>query len=93
MSPARRHTLRIGSEGVGGAVHLDGHDISNALAGVSLHMKSGHLPTAVLDVYVHEMPTGDVREAHVDLPPATRDLLVRLGWTPPVKEATDGAEA
>lgn len=78
--------LRISSDGIVGNVQLDGQDVSHALAGLKLRMAAGELPQATLDVLVHDLST-EV-EARVVIPQETRDLLVRLGWTPPAEEAT-----
>jgi phage protein D len=73
-------------------VHLDDQDISAALHGLTLRLDSGDVPRATLDVIALDISTYS-DDAQVHLPPATRDLLVRLGWTPPAEEVTDGAEA
>lgn len=83
---ARPGALRITSDGLGGRVHLDGRDISNALVAVNLKVGTGELPLAVLDLMIHDL-TSEV-EATFEVPDATRALLVRLGWTPPTEEAT-----
>jgi hypothetical protein len=83
---ARPGKLHITSDGVASRVRLDGEDISRALVGVRLNLGVGVLPQATLDVLVHDLTTET--EGQVVLPEATRDLLVRLGWTPPAEEAT-----
>lgn len=88
----RHASLRISGTGMPGCttVELDGQDISAVVTGVALRMSLGEEPTAVLDLVVHDLST-DVAETHIVLPPAARDLLVRLGWTPP-QDAAEGGE-
>lgn len=83
------HTLRVSraESGYGHRAELDGHDISNAILGLTVTIKGGEMPAATLDVICEEIPT-EADDVRVHLPDATRDLLVRLGWTPPAEEAT-----
>ncbi|MBX9392271.1 hypothetical protein K4749_01320 [Streptomyces sp. TRM72054] len=83
------YTLRIGrrDDKVGHVVELDGHDIANAVLGLTVTFKGGEPPLATLDLVLDEIPT-ETDEVRVHMPEATRELLVRLGWTPPAEEAT-----
>lgn len=81
------HTLRISGPGPAGRVELSGQDISNALSGLSLRLEAGCVPTATLDLVLWELPT-ELDTVQVKVPDATKELLVRLGWTPPAEEAT-----
>lgn len=65
-------------------VLLDGEDITGALTGLVLDMQAGELPTARLDVRVTELPGVDT-QVRAHLAPEARELLVRLGWTPPTE--------
>ncbi|GHH30229.1 hypothetical protein [Streptomyces rubradiris] len=87
MSERQPRTLRINKPTgrAGWAVELDGHDISRALVGLSLKLDSSPLAEARLDVIAEELPIE--AQVHVVLPDATKELLVRLGWTPPAEEA------
>jgi len=89
MSERQPRTLRISTptDRGGQAVELDGVDISRALIGLSLTVRAGDMPSVVLDVIAEEVPT-QLDEVRAYLPDATKDLLVRLGWTPPTEEAT-----
>lgn len=89
----RRGSLRISGTGLPGGttVALDGDDISAALTGVSLRVRLDHEPTAVLDVVLHDL-LSEIEGPRIVVPDATRDLLVRLGWTPPVEEAQDAVD-
>lgn len=83
---SRLGKLRIGSDGTIANVQLDGLDISSVLDAVDLKLRPGCLPEVRLGVLVHDLTT-EV-EGTVVIPDETRDLLVRLGWTPPAEEAT-----
>jgi hypothetical protein len=78
--------LRIsGSGGPGATVELDGQDIANVLTGLTLRLGVGEMPTATLDLVVHDF--GAEADVRFVVPDECRDLLVRLGWTPPAEEA------
>lgn len=81
--------LRIGGTGLPGGtqIELDGEDIASAVTGLTLRVGVESVPTAVVDVVLHELDT-DLEHPRVTVPDKTRDLLVRLGWTPPAEEAT-----
>lgn len=79
--------LSITSGSAGGTVVMDGQDISTSLYGLSVHLDARTPPAVTLDVLVHDLST-DMDNARIQIPAATHDLLVRLGWTPP-KEAAD----
>lgn len=89
MSTRQPRTLRISAptDRPGQVVELDGVDISRSLIGLSLNIRAGEMPAAVLDVIAEELPT-QLDEVRAYLPDATKELLVRLGWTPPAEEAT-----
>ena len=82
--------LRLTSNGTRHNVHLDGVDISSALTGLTVRINAGDPPHAVLDVVAFSL-SSDLGDAHLQLPEATRDLLVSFGWTPP-QDATDGGD-
>jgi hypothetical protein len=81
--------LRLAGTGLPGGtrIELDSKDITCSVAALSVHVGVDHLPTAVLDVILHELDT-ELENPRVIVPEKTRDLLVRLGWTPPAEEAT-----
>jgi hypothetical protein len=89
MSERQPRTLRISTptDRGGHVVEVDGVDISRALLGLTLYVRAGDMPTAVLDVVAEEIPT-ELDDVRAYLPEATKDLLVRLGWTPPAEEAS-----
>lgn len=80
--------LRVGGTGLPGGtqIELDGVDIANAVTGLSLRMGVDSLPEVTLGVMLHELDT-ELEHPRVNVPDTTRDLLVRLGWTPPAEEA------
>ncbi|MFD0885755.1 hypothetical protein ACFQ08_14485 [Streptosporangium algeriense] len=64
-------------------LELDGHNIARGLRRAVLDLDPSGVPTLELEIRVHELERLDVEEVQVLLPEATRDLLTRLGWTPP----------
>lgn len=64
-------------------VYLDGVDISAACAAVTVTIRAGEPGRAVLELPVVEGLDVDDVPCEVHLSPATRDLLLRHGWTPP----------
>jgi hypothetical protein len=88
MTANQPRSLRIARPtGRGGwIVELDGHDIARALAGLTVRLTGDPIATATLDVIAEELPE-EIGEVKAYLPDATKDLLVRLGWTPPTEEA------
>lgn len=83
----RPGALRISGTGMPGGttVELDGRDVSRYLRGAIVRLDAGHLPTVTLDVVVHDL-SAETAETHVVIPDETRELLTRLGWTPPEGE-------
>jgi hypothetical protein len=67
----------------GTAVRLDGQDIINAVRGLKLALGVGQLPELELDVVIRDAVELELQDVQVYLPNSTRELLVRLGWTPP----------
>ncbi|MFK0140711.1 hypothetical protein [Streptomyces murinus] len=88
MTANQPRSLRIDKspERGGWVVELDGHDIARALVGLSVRLTGDPVATATLDVIAEELPA-QMGEVQVYLPDATKELLVRLGWTPPAEEA------
>ncbi|WP_199572741.1 hypothetical protein [Streptomyces murinus] len=80
--------LRLGGTGFPGGtrVELDGVDIAPVVTRLTLHVGVDNVPTAVVDVVLHELDM-ELETPRVIVPETTRDLLVRLGWTPPAEEA------
>ena len=65
-----------------GTLSLDGHDISNGARGFALTGAVGEVTRLELDLVLLDT-TEFSGEVHVTIPPATAELLERLGWTPP----------
>ncbi|MFZ3473098.1 hypothetical protein ACODT3_10810 [Streptomyces sp. 4.24] len=80
----RHGELRISGSGLAGGtkVELDGQDISCSLSGLAFSIDLDDRPRAVLDVVLKDLSTS-VENPKVVVPDATRELLIRLGWTPP----------
>lgn len=71
-------------EGIGhGRLVIGGHDISNAVRAFVVRGGVGELPTLELDLSVHDVTRLESVEMEILVPPATRDALIALGWTPP----------
>lgn len=67
----------------GTAVRLDDQDIVRDLRGLTLTMGVDRVPVVELDVSVFEGVGLELEDVQVYIPESTRELLVRLGWTPP----------
>lgn len=61
-----------------GSLRLDDTDVSKAVQGFTLSSSVGELTKLTLDLLVHTSA-----EAEVVVHPATHELLIDLGWTPP----------
>ncbi len=63
-------------------IRLDGHDVSNGVRAYQvIHDSPAHLPRLTLDPLVTESQIGGEMQVYVR--PEARELLIRLGWTPP----------
>lgn len=70
----------------GGRVILDGTDVSGAVRRLTVRAKAGRPSDIELDLSVVDVTRIDSDHAQVLNPPATRDALVTLGWTPPPEQ-------
>lgn len=78
-----RGELRLTSTAAGRyRCELDGVDLSKVVHSVRLTVEPGRPASAVVELLVYDVSTMGV-EAVVYLPDATRELLLRAGWTPP----------
>ncbi|MFI1889823.1 hypothetical protein [Streptomyces jumonjinensis] len=95
---SKESALRISGTGYAGGtkVYVEGKDVSRALTGVTVQVGVGNVPTATLgvaratatlDIVLWDLST-ELDGVKVVIPPQTRELLIRLGWTPPVEEAS-----
>lgn len=77
------HTFRFEGKGAtGGTVMLDGEDISDGVRGLTLEAAVGEVTRVTLDIPV--VVTSEAADnVEVFMPDQTRDLLIKLGWTPP----------
>ncbi|MDN5750297.1 MAG: hypothetical protein L0H64_17600 [Pseudonocardia sp.] len=82
MSEVR--ALRIVGRGAHGRVELDGVELQDGLLGLTLSLGHGQLPTLVLDPAVVAADVDIDGPVEVSVPHAARQMLVALGWTPPV---------
>jgi hypothetical protein len=78
--------LRITGGPVVAKIELDGTDISNAVRGLNLAMSVDSVPRVELDVLVLDASSHEVEGVAAYIPDATRELLLKLGWTAPPEE-------
>lgn len=84
--PAPQAGLSVRSNGDGtGSIHYNGHDLGNAVRGVTVRSRVGRPDEVTLDMHVRE----GVRigtEAAPGVTESTREALIKLGWQPPKEE-------
>lgn len=78
----QRVTLHLDGIGRASRVQVAGVDISNAVRSLDLSAGAGYIPRLTLDLGVVD-GVEFAGEARVSITSATRDLLIRGGWTPP----------
>jgi hypothetical protein len=77
------HTARICLDADGrGTVQVDGHDLSHATRGLSLHATVDARPQLLLDLRVDASEI-NAEDIDIRVPAETAAALVTLGWTPP----------
>lgn len=87
-SARTRHSFAVTTTGPTSAqVLIDGHDIAHGVTGLTLTMGVAQVPTVTLDLAILDATEIQDVQARVLIPDATRDLLTRLGWTPPTGAA------
>jgi hypothetical protein len=67
--------------GPGTTLEVNGHDITKTVRSMTLTAEAGNFVTAEIDVVVFDAEING--EATIQLPEATHDALMKLGWTPP----------
>lgn len=78
----RRVSISLTDHGAHGRVYLDGTEL-DGVRGLNLATRAGDRATLELDLIAYEAEVDG--EMRVIVPDATRETLVRLGWTPPVE--------
>lgn len=78
--------LRITGGPITSKIELDGNDISNAVQGLKLDMAGGCIPRVELDVIVLDATSHEIDGVIAYIPGEARELLLKLGWTPPPEE-------
>lgn len=78
-----RHNVEIRTEGTRGQVLIDGHDIANAVMGLSFSVDVDHFPTLSLDLRLVDVTEIGSAETQVLLGSGVAEALKVLGWTPP----------
>lgn len=77
-------------------LELDGHNVASGIRRAVLDLDRNMMPRLELEIRVHEvgrLDVEEVEEVEVVLPEDTRDLLTRLGWTPPEGQETAAERA
>ncbi len=82
MSRVSAHVVLPAIPGVGTKVEVGGFDLTNAVRAVRIDSAVGQVTELYLDLVILESTTFD-GEVVVQLPDATHEALVKLGWTPP----------
>jgi hypothetical protein len=71
-----------------GAITLDGIEIAKVTTDVTIHAKPGSGPVIQLELRPGQMAIA-LDSAHVAIDDATRELLLKLGWTEPPTSDTE----
>ncbi len=87
---ARIYQVDISSDGMGGRVVIDGHDISRAVRAVTWRGSYDEVAIIELELMVFGVSTLSSKVTQILLPDATSQALTALGWQPPDCEVTDG---
>lgn len=85
---AKRHHVRIESEGSGGRLFVDGQDISRNVASLDLHLESRTGAQMILDIAAFPL-SSELTDVQIALRPEMHDFLIHLGWTPPEEGTSD----
>ena len=71
-----------------GTLVVDGHDLTNGVAGFTLTARHGELPELeVTPLVIVGRVRGDEAKLTLDLPDEAREALIAAGWTPPPDDA------
>lgn len=87
----RRH-LEVELDGPRGTVKIDGKDISQATRALQLTAAAGEIPELELDLHVFTSAITANTEMRIDVPEATAQALIAIGWKPP-RPDLDGRDA
>lgn len=77
--------LRKGTE-----VVVDGSDLAAGVRGLTLRAKVGEIPTLELELLIDQQWVDG--KWLVDVDPRSRDVLIKLGWTPPKPSVSTGED-
>lgn len=83
---SRHNHLQIRGEGGRATVVLDGVELQDGLAGLTLTMCAGELPQLRLDPLVITTAVDYKGPAAAHVHPGAREVLIALGWTPPAHD-------
>lgn len=84
------HTFRLSGRGHDSTdyeLSVDGHDITNAVTSIELRIGARQRPVLVLHPLVFEADKVE-GQADVVVMESAREMLTRLGWTPPIGDHT-----
>jgi hypothetical protein len=86
--PSERMEIKyVNRGGDGTTVKLGGVDFAGACTGISIRLDLGQRPVVVLDIAVLEMDLDTMtNKPLVFLHTKAKELLIKLGWTPPAGE-------
>lgn len=79
---ADKRSVSITAHATTGTLKVDGNDLTDAVRGVDISLRAGHLPVIHLDLVILDLESVTT-DAKVFIPDATREALIALGWTPP----------
>lgn len=80
--------IESGGRRTGGKLVIDGTDFSNHVASLHLEMGAGMMPRLTVD-FAGLVTAAEVG-AEVVIPDEVQALLLKLGWTAPAPEPTEG---
>jgi hypothetical protein len=71
------------------SIRVDGREVSHSVSGFSFSGMAGSMPMLTLGIHVIQyLFEGKVL---VNIDPHTKELLIQLGWLPPIEEVSDDA--
>lgn len=74
-----------------GSIVIDGHDVANSTRGFVLCSRAGDVTVLELDLLLIDRTKLNA-EVDVVVPAETRDILIKLGWTPPYGQSLNDTE-
>lgn len=75
--------IEVGTNGLGGKVVIDGHDIAQTVQGFNITAEVGRITRLELDLGIRDVTRFGSPHVQVHLDPTGAAYLERAGWTPP----------